>query len=308
MSTLKRQRADGTWEYVQLTGEDVTEMKERLDETTSQLAETAKEASRVRVNSKLNRGIVTFFTDDGNIRDYTTIRSIFANEGVPCNTGIVPSRILDPVTHPETATLEQLKELRDVHGWGIEPHTYYHDDLTTMTAQEIDDDFGKCKEFMIENNFNYNTLAIPFGRYNSTVKEVARKHYRSVRVSSLSKDGYNDTPLDTYELSTIWMDEAVVALPDVNGFKVNTFEYYKHFIDKARDENKWLIISFHSWDTGKTIPMRQLLTDVLAYANANTDVITMGEALDRTENIVDSGAGGRINPSEDYFRIGSTLR
>ncbi len=62
-------------------------------------------------------------------------------------------------------TIEQLKSL-DSEVIELGHHSYFHRKYTTLTPEEIQDDFDKSFEFIKENNLNvYPALAYPYGNY-----------------------------------------------------------------------------------------------------------------------------------------------
>lgn len=262
-------------------------LNKELDGFNEQLVQAESKLNVAGVKSAsldpIDKGITVFVTDDAALQDYTTFKDIFSNAGVPCCTAVIPIRV---GTNNYT-TVEQLLELQNNYGWEILSHTYSHLDLTQLTDSELEYELRESKEWLINKGFKIENFAYPFGRYNDRVKQFAKKYYRSARSSDFGRIGINPTPLDTYALNSLWID-ASVKLPPYKGLEINTFEYYKYFIDKAKAEKKLLVISFHSWGT-ESEGLLEVFKQVVQYAKENTEVLTMSEALDRIGNVLEVG-------------------
>src|SRR5690606_3936786 len=200
------------------------------------------------------------------------------------------------------ATKAQLLQLQS-EGHEIMSHTNTHPYLTKKTLEELENEIKSSKEWLVNNGFKGESIAYPYGDFGEREKEVARKYFRSARSSQFGTNGLNDSPLATFELASIWLDGNVIsnANNDPLGLGVNTLPYYQHYIDKAYENNSWLIISFHSWED---MAKSQLFIDVVDYTLTKCDVLTVSQALDKVGNVLEIGSHGLITPYTEHLTVG----
>ncbi|MDO4243338.1 MAG: polysaccharide deacetylase family protein [Actinomyces sp.] len=130
-------------------------------------------------------GVVSISFDDGYDTDYTTARVIMQRHGIPTGTSYV---IADKIGLPGRMTLDQLKELRDVHNWEIAAHATT--DLTTLDEAGLRGEFERIKSFLIDNGHHDSAhhFALPMGRYNELVLQVAQQYFSSVRTIDVAHE------------------------------------------------------------------------------------------------------------------------
>ena len=261
------------------------EVSEELESINSQLAHSTNNETMSRVSSKDRKtdgSMVVFWSDDGRNQDYTVVKDIFArNNKAPFVTAMVTGL----VGGGGYCTLEQLKDLQDNYNWEIVSHTHTHRNLTELTDAEVDEEFKLSYNWLKNNSFkNFNTCAIPYNFWGDREKLIGSKYYRAIRVSNGS---LNTTPIETYEMKTIWF-EFTDVVNQKSGYTPKQFEHYKYWIDQAVSQNALLILSTHSWEIEEW-EYQSLLERVLQYAQQVSEVVKFSEALDRIENVVDCG-------------------
>lgn len=130
-------------------------------------------------------GVVSISFDDGYDTDYTTARVIMQRHGIPTGTSYV---IADKIGLPGRMTLDQLKELRDVHNWEIAAHATT--DLTTLDEAGLRGEFERIKSFLIDNGHHGSAhhFALPMGRYNELVLQIARQYFSTVRTIDVAHE------------------------------------------------------------------------------------------------------------------------
>lgn len=250
-------------------------------------------------NSSLENGIVTFVTDDGCKQDYTVFKPLFANHGVPFCTAVKTNS----VGKDGYATIAELLEIQ-AGGNEILSHTVNHLHLSELSTEaDVEAELKNSKDWLLNNGFACETLCFPYGFWGEREKRIARKHYRAARCSDYGVNGLNQSPIETYELKCIWLDSAVVLPNDPSGLNVNTLDYYKYYIDKAVAENAWLIIGSHSNDV-EIAGLTEILSEVVAYAKANSNVMTFKQALDVRGNVLEIGSVSKANPQQSQFAVG----
>ena len=126
--------------------------------------------------------VLTF--DDGWKSQYEVAWPILKKYGYPFTLFIYTDYVRGgPKSGGESLTWEQLAEMRDA-GVDIQGHTVSHHDLTkkikTPQFPEYDawlwNELNGSKQMLEQRlGINVNTLALPYGRYNAHVQEVAKK-------------------------------------------------------------------------------------------------------------------------------------
>ena len=246
-------------------------------------------------------GIISFITDDGQIEDYNVVRPIFESAGVPCNTAIISDTIGDSQKY--RMTLDQLYYLQNELGWEIQSHTMHHVHLNELSEEEQDMELRGSYEQLNNLGLKCESIAYPYGHYNETTKRLARKYYRSGRTTDKGIHGINYAPIDTYELKMIYLDSSATYPNDESGKPVNTFDFYKYYIDKNYNTNGWLIITFHSGDIANA-GLASVLEQVVQYAKTKSPIMTYSKALDRMGNIIDIGDKSELQPFQKHYTVG----
>lgn len=279
-----------------------TVLRDRLNDTDAQLAENAEyQWNKAVSKDRKKQAMVTFVSDDARLEDYTVIKDIFNRNGkAPFVTAVVTSFVGTNLY----CTKEQLLELQNNFNWDIVSHTHTHRHLATLTEQEVYDEMRLSSEYLKNNGFKGRCLCIPYGSYGDREKLIGGKYYRAMRISASGEFKYNTPPIETFELKTVWFANSSTVDTE-SGFTPTDFNYYKYYIDKAVTNNGWLILSTHSWEI-KEWGFEALLEQVLQYAQSATTVLGMEAALDRIENVIDSGLFNKLDkPYQDRFVVGA---
>lgn len=269
------------------------------DQTNSQLAENEDkfDGQNWELNSKSRekRGITLFESDDGRIEEFTVAKDIFSKYEVPQNIAIVDSWI----GRENFCSEEQLLELQNVYGWEIVSHSLNHPANPPMIEnpndKEVEDELKLSLENLKARGFDVHNYSYPGGNYGKRERMFARKYYRSARNSDYTFfEGLNETPLNSYELNTIWLDPSTHSFSRyinehgmseaISMIKQDCFD----LIDRASERNSVAIISTH-FRYINTDELKQLYEDVILYARSKTLVTTRNDMLNRMGNIVDIG-------------------
>jgi len=74
-----------------------------------------------------------------------------------------------------------LKQLEKYSGWDIAAHA--SPDLTTLDKARLNEEFINIKDYLLSNGFTKaaDHFALPMGRYNSQVMDVAKDYFSTVR-------------------------------------------------------------------------------------------------------------------------------
>lgn len=278
----------------------LTQQVDKIAQVSQQLAEKSKEIESVASHNKTPKGrkfdrpFTTFVTDDADKQDKITMLPIFRRQGVPFCTGAVPLRI---ETWSNVLSIEELKEL-EAEGHEILSHSYTHSRLPTLTDAQLEDEMKLSKEYLNSRGLNVKNFVTPYGEYNDKVKLAAQKYFRSMRISA---GYYNNKPIESFELKGVWIENNA-TVSGLSGYPRNSFEHYKYFIDQAYSTNSWLIISTHSWEI-QSWGFEDLLEQIVAYAKTKSEILTVNQALDRLDNIMESALFSKSQPYVPHFAV-----
>jgi peptidoglycan/xylan/chitin deacetylase (PgdA/CDA1 family) len=246
---------------------------------TTQLADNTNKMEVVQKGVKKTKiPIVTFLSDDGTIEDYTKLKPIFQEKGVPCTIAIISSFI----GNGGYMNLSQIQELNAL-GWEISSHTVSHVSLSTLaTDAEIINEVVNSKNTLTSLGFNIKNLVYPYGGHNLTVRNIVKQYYRSaVQVGG----GLNAGALKTFSLRRV----ALGSYFDT-GTNTNTLDYYKSKVDEAIANNSWVIFMMHPHSVDHDATQQQYLSDLIDYIKSkNVSILNLDNALDSVGNIMDVG-------------------
>jgi hypothetical protein len=178
-------------------------------------------------------------------------------------------------------------------------HTKSHQDLITLSDSQLDDQLKSSYEWLKNNGFKSNNLAYPYGNFNDKVKLATQKYYRSAR--STNEQTVNTNPIASFEYKTVFITSDASISP-ITGFAKNSLNHYKWYIDNNYTNNGWLVISLHSWEIAQW-GYQQLVTDILAYAMTKGRIVTVDQALDERENVVESSLFSKDKEYDSHFAV-----
>ncbi len=175
--------------------------------------------------------LVTFVFDDGNDTDYLVARDIFSDQGAVACSAITT----DWINRPGYLSADQIIGLRDA-GWEIMSHTATHPNLRSLTSAQVEDELSRSKAALEGLGLTVKNLVYPYNKSNVSVREIARKYYRSGRGG---KNKFNTAVIDPYDLRSFSDKPDLVAM--------------KGHIDRAYTDKSWLIIYHHEIDAKVTM-------------------------------------------------------
>lgn len=189
--------------------------------------------------------LFTFVLDDGNDTDHLVAKAIFAEQGAVACTAVTT----DWIGRDNRLTADQIRALRDA-GWEILSHTASHPHLTSLSAEQIEDELSRSKAALENLGVKVNSLVYPYNQNNALVRSITAKYYRSGRGGKYEVN-YPDT--DPYFLKSFPYKHDLVAM--------------KRTIDQAYGDRAWLIVYQHEVDIkiditdreGKFLPGERLI-------------------------------------------------
>src|SRR5690625_4358252 len=265
---------------------------------TAQLAQTENKFNvndwELSSKDRMNKGLVVFISDDGTRYDWDILKPIFVEEGVPLCLAIISDAI-----SPPNLSDDELREAESM-GWEILSHATRNVDVSTLPDEEAEKEYRDSKHDLLARGFNVQSYSTPQGGYNQRERLLAKKYYRAARVSDYGEDGLNHSPIETYELKTIWLDEK---------WGRTDFQYFKEHIDKAIEHNALLIISTHGHAVQEETT-QQTFREVVRYARDNAEVVTLRDALNKMGNLIEVGdftknGQGTRAPATESFVVGA---
>lgn len=96
-------------------------------------------------------------------------------------------------------TVEQLKEM-EAHGWETGGHGYNHENLSSAPLDSAEKQIKESYDFLAGNGLSCESFAYPYGNYNASVAEKAKKYFKNIRTSHDFEylDGVSRTELGYY--------------------------------------------------------------------------------------------------------------
>ena len=172
----------------------------------------------------------------------------------------------------ENSRYMSVEQIRHMHrnGHEIQSHTVTHPNLTELSADQLETELYSSRIMLEEiTGVAVEDLAVPLGAYNPTVTAAARKWYRTLRTTQL---GVNTrATFNPYEIKS----------PTIK--TVHTTKDIKQFIEEAKQNNGWLILTYHQIDTsGDTYAVSPdaFRAQMQAVIDSGVDVVTFGQAIE----------------------------
>ena len=177
----------------------------QLDTNTEQITNNYNETfNQIRTNTSYrlySLPVVTIIADDGNSEFLTLVKPIFDEYSIKASIGVIPGK----VGTDGYMSLEQLKELQS-NGYSMLSHSFTHSqniykpavvDKNPISDDVILEDYRKCYEYMVNNNFNgADTIVYPWGYFTDSnrYKNLARTYFNN----GVNAYGGNTDSLNTY--------------------------------------------------------------------------------------------------------------
>jgi len=236
-----------------------------------------------------DKGMVSLTFDDGWQSVYDNGLPILDTAGFK-STQYIISQIIG---EPGYMTDEEITAMKN-NGHEIVSHTQTHPDLLSLSADNLKHEiFGSRYDLFNRSYGPVDSLAFPYGYYNSTIKGLLKN---AGYAGGRSVDtGYNDKASDHYALKVQPVERGGSCdggTPAVN------LDQIKGYIDNAAANKLWLILLFHQIDNnnencyGIEPVLLQQIVDYLK--TSNVDVKTVSEGLHQLNDT--PAAGDTVAP------------
>ena len=239
--------------YFVENNEKIQDIITKLNNNKKQITNNYNETfNQIRTNTSYrlySLPVVTIIVDDGNSEFLTLVKPIFDEYNIKASIGVIPSK----VGTAEYMTLQQLKELQS-NGYSILSHSFTHSeniykpavvDKKPISDDVILEDYRKCYEYMVKNNFNgADTIVYPWGYFTNSgrYKNLARTYFNN----GVNAYGGNTDSLNTYGNG---VNEEINDNMYLNRLFINKntdIQAYKNAIDYNSSIGGWLILGIHS--------------------------------------------------------------
>lgn len=266
-----------------------TEEKSDLVGAINEIENTVKTHLAEMVNQiqKIKRGHITkkpmfcVVDDDCRSEAYTILKPMLETRGLKgtfaCITGQIGST--------GRLTEQQMLEMHEA-GHEFISHGHTHTRLSTLSEQELHDEFMATKNTLKELGMPTQYLAYPNGDFNKTVVNVAEQYFDAAMVTDTWA---NRPPLKTYALGRI----------GVGAWGSNSWEVIKNRIDTTIKYNGLGILMTHVGDN--TAAQNQLIEQALDYIiGLGYEIVTFGEAYEHHKNLLEYGEYNETTRQVDY--------
>lgn len=166
--------------------------------------------------------IITF--DDGYLNNYTNAYPLLKKMDMKATIFIVTGRMgmQGGVVYPHF-TWDQAKEMEDSGIIDIQSHTYFHNDLTAISSENLTYELRKSR-FLIYKYLGKKAdyLAYPYGNFNEIVKQASKDAgYKACVEIKLGYPGVNRTGDDLFQLKRITAFGTMSGQDLIDTIKIN---------------------------------------------------------------------------------------
>ena len=223
----------------------------------------------VKANQK--SGIVSIVFDDGWQSQFDNAFPLMQEHNFTGTYYIITSFIGNGVC----MNMSDLHAIQD-SGSEIGSHTVDHQNLLSLTDEQINNELSASQQLLQANNFSATDLAYPYGASNNHVDSIALQYYRSVRYAYGS--GYlMPIPPNPLQMSI------PMGFPGETGDS-SALAQDESIVDQAVATNSWVVIFFHNiLTTPLTDPWEIEQSNFEAFlnyvGNSSAQVLTVNQAL-----------------------------
>lgn len=218
-------------------GHSIEEIKPKNKNISPKLPEIQRYNSAVEENlctpnnKEFNKPVVSLNFDDGWREIYENAIPILNKAGMR-STQFITTAVLRK--NNETSNYMRAEDVLDMERMGheIASHAIDHKRFTEMTEDEINAQINNSKvELLAMGVKSVDTFGTPYGEYTDYSVVAGKENYSAERTAI---SGMNDRRTNKRLLYGYILENWMVFSP-----------YLKRLVDRANDENRWLILIFH---------------------------------------------------------------
>ena len=223
------------------------------------------------IDSSRQKGMVTLTFDDGfkSVRDAENIMTMYGMTG----TAYVIPELLDTDDYMTQLDVDHLAS----NGWDIAGHG--KDNLTTLSAPEVDTHLAAMTEYLSVNNYQgRHHFAYPNGAYNRSVQSQVLEYFQSARTI----DGFHQSPeyIYPYNVNAVTISSSTPVAEIVEQINI------------AEASGSWLILVWHDVNTNPVSDVEYNVNDfewIVEYlSEADVQVAPYSVALAKMLNPVNT--------------------
>lgn len=280
---------------------DLNNIKSDVDELNTQYKDIVKDTS-VKTDAKIKKCMVSFTDDDCRKEVYTILKPIADEKNVKFTLAMPTAKI----GTSNYLSAEQVKDLYQ-QGWEFMWHTHSENNMNTMTTEEMEAEYNESYKCWSDLGIPVNNIiAYPQGRDTDLVRNFSSGKFKmgvDTFRTKLNTVPYAQYSMSRYEIGTSHKEDYKTKLG--SPYNTNTIEHYKWLVDKAVEENAWLIFYTHAWYPTFDSTQQEYLKEVIDYVRSkDIEIVTLEEGLKRTGNLINIGDYNGTEQSGDYFVVG----
>ncbi|MFI1769209.1 polysaccharide deacetylase family protein [Streptomyces sp. NPDC020800] len=235
-------------------------------------------------SSVFPKGVVSVTFDDSHSSVHDLARPLLDRHGFP---GTIYN-IADAIGGGGSLTLDKMRSLQDHSGWEMGGHAYatsaHNAGYSKLSAQQVDDDFRRLREWLVSNGFTNEHFAYPHGAFGKTtdgvpVDLIASRHFTTAR-SIVSETTESFAPAMPYRL------KALTGITDgIGGAALSRLTSPGGRLDRCATNGDWLILCLHRVVAGRPRNSTEIsqsgLADLMkAISDRDIPVATVGEVIE----------------------------
>lgn len=277
-----------------------TNLKQRLDSTAQQLADTAH---RIVSTAKKSKALATVVYDDGYIWDYTKVFPYFQSKGIVGSSALISNFVnSDDARFLNTAKINEMK----AYGWEFLAHTKTHTVLPTLDYEKQFIELTQSKQELQALGLDIEGVVYPENKYDSNTLEITRDHYNFGMAMDMTyrKRHINYAPVNQYALYRIELENSPANV--------------KPLVDKAISNGGWIILMGHTNrydDSRSDINPAQMWSNMVAnieyLIQSGIEITTAKKAMETFGNKVSVGddllSSGRFSVSNNGVAGGNGI-
>lgn len=225
------------------------------------------------VSIRLNEPVISFTFDDAPVSAFVNGGNILSKYGMS-GTFYISMSLMSGVEESTRFTIQHLKDAIAQHN-ELACHTFGHTELYTVSVEKGIADITRNQEEIetILPGTRLTNFSYPFGSQTRPIKKFASSRFRSARGIG---EGINHVKADLFDLKTIKLYE-----------HRHTLEHIFAQIEKAKEENGWLIFYTHDVQDDPSewgCSPAYFEAVVRKCKQDNIKVLTINEALNQIES------------------------
>ncbi|WP_419996075.1 polysaccharide deacetylase family protein [Streptomyces boninensis] len=231
------------------------------------------------------KGVVSITFDDSHHSVHGLGRPTMDAYGFP---GTIYN-IADAIGTNGFLTIDQMRSMQNFSGWEMAGHAYANDAHTAsyekLSAEQVDDDLRKLREWLVSNGFTSEHFAYPHGSFQKTTDGVpvdllASRHFTTAR-SIISETIESFAPAMPYRLKSL---TGITDGEGVGGTQLDQLTGVGGRLDRCAKNGDWLILCLHRITDGPPKSSTEISREGLAALMKEIDdrgmpVVTVEEAM-----------------------------